>query len=198
MFNVWTIHMSNICDKTRASLRQRRWEWLDDVELVQRGHCNYRLNSACPPFLLSSNWKPLLYPSCKTEGQLHSVEQCNEKLGGSCSGGHQQQQQESIEGRGWAREKLTGNQSHERDRRAGGGGGGGGGGGDHKVWWCNHLNTAHSRCLHFNSEEEEVGDKHLSTKEGSADCPTESLPLSLVSALLNLGLVHFTHTPTLR
>ena len=49
MFNVWTIHMSNICDKTRASLRQRRWEWLDDVELVQRGHCNYRLNSACPP-----------------------------------------------------------------------------------------------------------------------------------------------------
>ena len=120
--------MSNICDKTRASLRQRRWEWLDDVELVQRGHCNYRLNSACPPFLLSSNWKPLLYPSCKTEGQLHSVEQCNEKLGGSCSGGHQQQQQqESIEGRAghgrsWQGTKVTretGEQGEEEEEEEG-------------------------------------------------------------------------------
>ena len=62
--------------------------------------------------MLCSNWKPV-HPSCKARRYLCSVEQCNVELDGSCSSSS------SLSKAGRAREKLTGSQSHERDRRVG-------------------------------------------------------------------------------
>ena len=63
------------------------------------GHCNYRLYSAQPAFLLSSNWKPVQVAVDNCERQ------CNVKLDGSCIAGRSSR---SLSKAGRAREKLTG------------------------------------------------------------------------------------------